>query len=87
MERVPVYSLKVGGVLFRALFCRLAKLTGFDIAVWSLAGAGLHLSQTDVSLQASPSDTSRRKPRLSLKGLSQPIFFFEMMLETLCCKN
>lgn len=57
-------------------FGRLAKLIGFDITVWSLAGAGLHLSQTDVSLQASPSDTGWRKPHLSLKGLSQPILFF-----------
>lgn len=74
--RCQLVLLKVGGGLLRALLGRLAKLIGCETTVWSLAGAALHLSPTDVSLQASPSDTSPRRLRLSLKGIPYPILSF-----------
>lgn len=87
VEKVPVCPVQVGGRLIQSPLCRVAELIGFDITEWSPADAALPLSQRDVSLQASSCDTSQRKLHLSLQGLSQPMLFFEMMLEMLCCKS
>ena len=67
--------LKVRRGLIQGPFGTLAKLIGFDIRVWSLAGRVLHLNQTVVSLQASPSDISQRNPPWSLQGSPQPTLF------------